>query len=148
MDKEYLKEYLFYYEELKGKKSKEEKIRNHNLIAIEKINIENNRTVVDLNVKNNMLIWFYPALNLFIVIANLAVQVLEKNSFSLLIAMMTLMLMLYLLRKSRKELKALDKEIEEGKNKRENEYCRIKELSIIECVYKDLLLEEDRFVIK
>ncbi|MFL8675954.1 hypothetical protein [Clostridioides sp. GD02404] len=38
MDEEYLKEYLFYYEKSKGKKSKEEKIRNHNLI-IEKINI-------------------------------------------------------------------------------------------------------------
>lgn len=39
MDEKYLKEYLFYYEKLKGKKIKEEKIRNYNLIIIEKISI-------------------------------------------------------------------------------------------------------------
>ncbi|MDB0440978.1 hypothetical protein C4R89_15850 [Clostridioides difficile] len=148
MDEEYLKEYLFYYEELKGKKNKEEKIRNYNLINIEKRNIENNRTIVDLNVKNNMLIWFYPALTLFIAIDSLAIQVLEKTSFSILITIIVLLLMMYLLQKNGKELKNLSKEIEEEKNKREKEYQRIKELSILECVYKDLLLEEDRFVIK
>ncbi|NMS91708.1 hypothetical protein HGQ85_17445 [Clostridioides difficile] len=91
MDEEYLKEYLFYYKKLKGKKSKEEKI-----------NIENNRTVVDLNVKNNMSIWFYPALALFITIDSLAIQVLEKISFSILITIIIFFLMMYLLRKNGK----------------------------------------------
>lgn len=148
MDEEYLKEYLFYYEELKGKKSKEEKIRNYNLITIEKRNIENNRTVVDSNVKNNMLIWFYPALTLCIAIDSLVIQVLENTSFSILITIIILLLMMYLLRKSGKELKDLSKRIEEEKNKREKEYQRIKELSILECVYKELLLEENSFMIK
>ncbi|HBG8471014.1 Uncharacterised protein [Clostridioides difficile] len=148
MDEKYLEKYLSKYDCLKGKKSKEEKIRNYNLINLERKNIECNMTTVNENAKNNMLVWLYSAFTLIVTIANLSMQIFQQNRFATIIVFIILILLVYGMLISRKDLKNLDKEIAEKREKRENEYCRIKELSILECVYKDLLLEEDRFVIK
>lgn len=148
MDEKYLEKYLLKYDCLKGKKSKEEKIRNYNLINLERKNIECNITIVDENSKNNMLVWIYPAFTLIVTIANLSMQIFQQNTFSTIIVLIILILLVFGMLISQKNIKNLDEEMEEKRKKRENEYCRIKELSILECVYKDLLLEEDRFVIK
>lgn len=60
-----------------------------------------------------MLIWFYTELTLFIEIDSLSIQVLNKASFSILITIIVLILMMYLLWKNGKELKNLSKGIEE-----------------------------------
>lgn len=59
-----------------------------------------------------MLIWFYTELTLFIEIDSLSIQVLNKASFSILITIIVLILMMYLLWKNGKELKNLSKGIE------------------------------------
>ncbi|HBG2118007.1 TPA: hypothetical protein OLY09_003727 [Clostridioides difficile] len=148
MDEKYLEKYLLNYYCLKGKQSKEEKIRNYNLINLERKNIECNITTVDENAKNNMLVWIYPAFTLIVTIANLSMQIFQQNTFSIIIVLIILILLVFGMFISKKDIKNLDEEMEEKRKKREYEYCRIKELSILECVYKDLLLEENSFMIK
>ncbi|HBG2133158.1 TPA: hypothetical protein ACXI2B_003954 [Clostridioides difficile] len=148
MDEKYLEKYLLEYDCLKGKKSKEEKIRNYNLINLERKNIECNMTTVNENAKNNMLVWLYSAFTLIVTIANLSMQIFQQNRFATIIVFIILILLIYGIFISQKDLNNLGKEIAKRREKRENEYCRIKELSILECVYKDLLLEENSFMIK